>query len=76
MDVLVILIPLSVVLALLAAGMLVLMSQHGQFDDLESPGFSVIADDDRNPPPLDVDQGAPAPAAQQSAALNKEHFKP
>ena len=72
MDILVILIPMSVVLALLAAAVLVLMSRQGQFDDLESPGCSVLADDDRNPPALDPHQGAPLAAPQQSIIPNKE----
>ncbi|MDE3009309.1 MAG: cbb3-type cytochrome oxidase assembly protein CcoS [Pseudomonadota bacterium] len=46
MVILIILIPMSVVLALLAAGMFLYMNRQGQFDDLESPAFSVIADDD------------------------------
>ncbi len=47
MDVLILLIPMSVVLALLAAVVLVMMSRQGQFEDLDTPGFSVLADDDR-----------------------------
>lgn len=46
MVILIILIPMSVVLALLAAGVFLLMNRQGQFDDLDSPAFSVIADDD------------------------------
>jgi cbb3-type cytochrome oxidase maturation protein len=47
MEILILLIPMSVVLALLAAGVFLLMNRQGQFDDLDSPGYSVIADDDR-----------------------------
>lgn len=58
MEILAILVPLSVVLALLAAGLLVLMARGGQFDDLESPGYAVLADDDRvKAPPVDLHQG-------------------
>jgi len=46
MVILIILIPMSVVLALLAAGVFLFMNRQGQFDDLDSPAFSVIADDD------------------------------
>jgi cbb3-type cytochrome oxidase maturation protein len=46
MVILIILIPMSVVLALLAAGVFLFMNRQGQFDDLESPAYSVIADDD------------------------------
>ena len=46
MVILIILIPMSVVLALLAACVFLFMNRQGQFDDLDSPAFSVIADDD------------------------------
>jgi cbb3-type cytochrome oxidase maturation protein len=46
MDVLYLLIPLSVVLALLVAGVLWLAVRSGQFDDMEGPGFKVLLDDD------------------------------
>lgn len=46
MVILIILIPMSVVLALLAAGVFLFMNRQGQFDDLDSPAYSVIADDD------------------------------
>jgi cbb3-type cytochrome oxidase maturation protein len=49
MDILFLLIPLSVVLALLVAGALWHAVRTGQFDDLEGPGFKVLLDDD-NPP--------------------------
>jgi cbb3-type cytochrome oxidase maturation protein len=46
MDVLYLLIPLSVVLALLIVGVLWLAVRSGQFDDMEGPGFKVLLDDD------------------------------
>jgi cbb3-type cytochrome oxidase maturation protein len=46
MDVLYLLIPLSVVLALLVAGVLWFAVRSGQFDDMEGPGFKVLLDDD------------------------------
>jgi len=47
-------VPMSLVLALLAGGVFLLMNRGGQFDDLDSPAYSVIADDDRCPgPPAD-----------------------
>jgi len=45
-DILFFLIPLSVVLVLLVAGMLWHAVRTGQFDDLEGPGFKVLVDDD------------------------------
>jgi cbb3-type cytochrome oxidase maturation protein len=46
MDILYLLIPLSVVLALLIAGVLWYAVRSGQFDDLEGPGFKVLLDND------------------------------
>jgi len=47
MDILYLLIPLSVVLALLVAGALWHAVRSGQFDDLEGPGFKILLDDDK-----------------------------
>ena len=57
MDVLFLLIPLSVVLAIAIGAAFWLAVDAGQFDDLEGPGLSVVVDDDRPRP-----AGAPAPA--------------
>ncbi|MCZ7564135.1 MAG: cbb3-type cytochrome oxidase assembly protein CcoS [Burkholderiales bacterium] len=46
MDILYLLVPLSVVLVLLIAGVLWYAVRSGQFDDLDSPGFKVLLDDD------------------------------
>lgn len=47
MDVLYLLVPLSVVLAFLIGAVLWLALRGGQFDDLDGPGLSVLADDDK-----------------------------
>jgi cbb3-type cytochrome oxidase maturation protein len=49
MEILFLLIPLSVVLALVIGAAFWLAIDAGQFDDLEGPGLSVVADDDRPP---------------------------
>lgn len=49
MDILYLLIPLSVTLVLLIAGVLWYAVRSGQFDDLEGPGFKVLLDDDAPP---------------------------
>ncbi len=46
MEVLYLLLPLTVVLALVIALILLLAVRSGQFDDLEGPAFRVLADDD------------------------------
>jgi cbb3-type cytochrome oxidase maturation protein len=46
MDILYLLIPLSVALVLLIAGVLWYAVRSGQFDDLEGPGFKVLLDND------------------------------
>jgi cbb3-type cytochrome oxidase maturation protein len=46
MEILYMLIPLSVVLALLAGVVFLWMSKSGQFDDLDSPDRRILMDDD------------------------------
>ena len=46
MSMLYVLIPLAVLLLAVAI-------KTGQFDDLESHGWSVVLDDDQKPPPMD-----------------------
>jgi cbb3-type cytochrome oxidase maturation protein len=58
MDILLLLIPLSVVLALAAAAAFWWSVRGGQFDDLDGPAHRVLADDDD--PPLSRPPG-PAP---------------
>lgn len=50
MDILFLLIPLSLVLALAIGVALWIAIDGGQFDDLEGPAIKVIADDDRPAP--------------------------
>ena len=47
MDILILLVPLSVVLVLAIGIVFWLALRGGQFDDLESPGLSIVLDDDR-----------------------------
>ena len=53
MDILYLLIPLSVTIALMIGAAFWLAVDDGQFDDLEGPGLSVVVDDDnpRSPGP-------------------------
>ena len=46
MEILLLLIPLSVVLALLIGGAFFWSVRSGQFDDLEGPAHRIVADDD------------------------------
>jgi len=50
MSMLYVLIPLAVVLLAFAVWALVWAIRTGQFDDLESHGWSVVLDDDQKPP--------------------------
>lgn len=54
MDILYLLIPLSLVLVFLIGVVFWFALRSGQFDDLEAPGFKILADDDR--PRADADQ--------------------
>jgi cbb3-type cytochrome oxidase maturation protein len=49
-DILYLLIPLSVVLALVIGVAFWLAVDGGQFDDLDGPAVSIVADDDRPAP--------------------------
>ena len=51
MDILLLLIPLSLVIVGIVAWIMLWAARSGQFDDLEGPGHSVIMDDDRPPKP-------------------------
>ena len=46
MDILYLLVPLSVLLVMLIGGVFWWSLQSGQFDDLESPGRSILEDDE------------------------------
>jgi cbb3-type cytochrome oxidase maturation protein len=56
MSILYVLIPLAVVLLAIAAWALLWAIKNGQFDDLETHGWSVVLDDDQKPPASDEDQ--------------------
>lgn len=56
MSMLYVLIPLAVMLLGVAVWALLWAIRTGQFDDLESHGWSVVLDDDQNPPPLDDEE--------------------
>jgi len=50
MSMLYVLIPLAVVLLAIAVIALLWAIKNGQFDDLETHGWSVVLDDDQKPP--------------------------
>ena len=56
MTMLYVLIPLAVVLLAVAVWALLWAIKSGQFDDLDSHGWSVVLDDDQKPPPLEEDE--------------------
>jgi cbb3-type cytochrome oxidase maturation protein len=58
-DILYLLIPLSVVLAILIGAALWLAMDGGQFDDLDRPALDVVLDDDRPPAAVDARQSRP-----------------
>ncbi len=49
MEILILLIPLSVVLALVIGAVFWWSAESGQFDDLEGPGHRILMDDDQPP---------------------------
>ena len=58
MSMLYVLIPLALMLLAVAAWALIWAIRSGQFDDLESHGWSVVLDDDQRPPPSPGEEGA------------------
>jgi len=56
MSMLYVLIPLAVMLLGVAVWALLWAIRTGQFDDLESHGWSVVLDDDQKPPPLEDEE--------------------
>lgn len=58
MSILYVLIPLAVVLLALAVWALLWAIKNGQFDDLETHGWSVVLDDDQKPPPVSDNAGS------------------
>lgn len=58
MSMLYVLIPLALMLLAAAVWALIWAIRSGQFDDLESHGWSVVLDDDQRPPP-DPDENTP-----------------
>lgn len=50
MTILYLLIPLGLLLLGIAVGVFFWATRSGQFDDLDSPGWRVVMDDDRAPP--------------------------
>ena len=72
MSMLYVLIPLALMLLAVAVWALIWAIRNGQFDDLESHGWSVVLDDDQRPPPdpeaeraSDEDDPAKLPEGQQ-----------
>ena len=55
MSIIYIMIPLGIILVGLAVWALVWAVRSGQFDELESHGWSVVLDDDTKPPADDDD---------------------
>jgi len=53
MTMLYVLIPLAVALLAIAVWAMLWAIKSGQFDDLDSHGWSVVLDDDQKPPPFE-----------------------
>lgn len=54
-----ILVPLSVLLVFVIAGLFWWSVRSGQFDDMEGPGFKLLMDDDRAPSGKEPKAAAP-----------------
>jgi cbb3-type cytochrome oxidase maturation protein len=51
MNIIFLLIPLGLILLLAAIAAFFWAVRNGQFDDLETPAWRILMDDDRKPPP-------------------------
>lgn len=58
MEILILLIPLSVLIALVIGVVFWWSAENGQFDDLQSPGQRILMDDDQ--PPVESHVATPA----------------
>jgi len=56
MNIIYALIPLGLILLLAAVAAFFWAVRNGQFDDLESPGWRILLDDDSAPPPQEKDE--------------------
>ena len=72
MSILYVLIPLAVVLLALAVWALLWAIKNGQFDDLETHGWSVVLDDDQKPPPMEENSVIDKEVDGNSAADKEE----
>ena len=59
MSILFLLIPLGLLMLGIGIGAFFWATRSGQFDDLESPGWSVVMDDDRAPRKSAEDESPP-----------------
>ncbi len=72
MEILYLLIPLSVVLALLIGAALWWAVKSGQFEDLEGPAYRVLMDDDLPRPAVPAaTEGSPPPQGQSREAFER-----
>jgi len=58
-NIIFLLIPLGLILLLLAVAAFFWAVRSGQYDDLESPAWRIILDDDRAPPPESFASNSP-----------------
>lgn len=63
MDALYLLVPLSIAVVFAAIWLFFRMSDDGQFDDLISPGWRILEDDDKSPL---------APVAEMATSQNRD----
>lgn len=73
MNMLYVLIPLALMLLAVAVWALIWAIRSGQFDDLESHGWSVVLDDDQRPPP-DPDGDSGSATGPEGAGQRREDW--
>jgi cbb3-type cytochrome oxidase maturation protein len=68
MEILILLIPMSVVIALVIGAVFWWSAENGQFDDLENPGQRILLDDDK--PAV---ESAPVTGTPKTAESKADH---
>lgn len=68
MEILILLIPMSVVIALVIGAVFWWSAENGQFDDLENPGQRILLDDDK-PVPVDSALATDGPKAAEDKTV-------
>jgi cbb3-type cytochrome oxidase maturation protein len=72
MSIIYVMIPLALILVGVAVWALVWAIRSGQFDELESHGWTPVLDDDRRPPPIAEGEGGQAEGQDDASGEGRQ----